>query len=49
MSFSGFDHEGRGLIGNQKFGLDDARGRQRLDVNDMLVVDRSIHEPSGVG
>ena len=41
--FSGFHHEGSGLIGNRELGLDLARGRQRFDFNDMLVVERSLH------
>lgn len=43
--FSGFDDECRGLIGNRQFGFDGARGRQRLDFNNMLIVDRSVHNP----
>lgn len=41
--FSGFDHERGGLISNRELGFDGARGRQRLDFNNVLVVDRSIH------
>ena len=42
--FSGFDDECRGLISNRQFSLNGAWGRQCLDFNDMLIVDRSIHE-----
>jgi hypothetical protein len=42
--FASFDDECRSLIGNRQFGLNGARGWQRLDFNNMLVVDRSIHE-----
>src|SRR6188768_755053 len=41
--FSGFDDECRSLIGNGQFGLHGARGWQRLDFNNMLIVDRSSH------
>jgi hypothetical protein len=42
--FSGLDDERRRLIGNGQFSFNGARRRQRLDFNDMLIVDRSIHE-----
>jgi hypothetical protein len=44
--FSGFDDECRSLIGNGQFGLNGARGWQRLDFNNVLIVNRSIHDPS---
>src|SRR5262245_17659887 len=43
--FSGFDDQRRGLIGNRQFGLDGAWGRQCLDFNNVLIVDRPIHTP----
>lgn len=42
--FSGFNNEGSRLIGNRKFGLDGARGGQRLNFDNMLIVDGSTHD-----
>jgi hypothetical protein len=44
--FSGFNDECRSLIGNRQFGLNGARGWQRLDFYNVLIVDRSIHQGS---
>ena len=41
--FSGFHDERRGLISNREFGLDGAGRGQRLNLNNVLIVDRSIH------
>lgn len=40
---SGFDDKGGRLVGDGKLSLNGARGRQRLDFNDVLVINRSIH------
>ncbi len=42
--FSGFNDQRGGLIGDRQFGLDGARRGKRLDFNNMLIVDRSIHD-----
>lgn len=44
--FSGFNDERRRLIGNGQFGLDGAGRRERLDFDNVLIVDWSTHEPS---
>lgn len=41
--FSGFHHERRCLIGNRKFGLDGTRRGQCFNLDNVLIVDRSIH------
>lgn len=41
--FSGFHDERRGLISNREFGLDGAGRGQRFNLNNVLIVDRSIH------
>ena len=41
--FSCFHDQSGRLIGNRELGLDRARGRQRFDFNDMLVIERSLH------
>ncbi len=44
--FSGFYNERRRLISNGQLGLDGARRGERLDFNDVLIVDRPIHQES---
>ncbi len=42
--FSRFHDERRRLISNGQLGLDGARRGERLDFNDVLIIDRPIHE-----
>lgn len=42
--FPGFDDQGSCLIGNGQFCLDGTGGGECLDFDNVLVVDRSIHE-----
>ena len=42
----GFNDQRGGLVGNRQCCLDRSRGGQRLDFNDVLVIEWSLHGPA---